>query len=550
MGEDGSDLDKGSDADPESGVGLSDQGSGGEPDGVAGDDVAGETTDQAIRDIVKGAGVVYGGLLIEIIIAFLAQVLAARYLSVSDFGGVTTGVALLNIGAIVGSLGLGRGMTRYFPRVEVEERAQIARAAYLLSVPVALMVGALVTFNAGFIAASVFGDPTVSPSVRIFGAVIPFAAALQVTIGAIRGQKISRYQVYVENIIRPVVRFSLVITAVLWGAGQTGFASAYAIPYVVSAVFAIVLFLRALPETINDWSINPSLTRSTIRYSLPFILSGTTGFIYRSADIFLIIYYIDSGAVGTYGVAYAAARLLMLFSTAFNFLGAPVSSELESGGGIGKAVRVNHSVLRWLAIVSIPALIPLLFFPGEFISAIYGSRYADGAMALTILAVGFTIHNVLSAQGSILEALGRSRLIALNSTVSAAINVAINVTLIPRIGLEGAAVATAVSYVLMDLLLVGEVWYLTEANPLPHKVFAPIILAIPLIGATWLLSPNIPGTLPWLVFLGAVFTVVYMLAIVLVLGVESEEMMLVRSVEEQYGVDLGPITWLAERFSK
>lgn len=550
MGEDGSDPGNGSDADPELGDGLSDQWSGGEPDGVAGDDEAGETTDQAIRDIVKGAGVVYGGLLIEIVIAFLAQVLAARYLSVSDFGGVTTGVALLNIGAIVGSLGLGRGMTRYFPRVGPDERAEIARGAYLLSVPVALAVGAIVTINAGFIAASVFGDPTVKPSVRIFGAVIPFAAALQVTIGAIRGQKISRYQVYVENILRPVVRFSLVITAVLWGAGQTGFASAYAVPYVVSALFAIVLFLRALPETINDWSIDISLTRAVVRYSLPFILSGAAGFVYRSADIFLIIYYIDSGAVGTYGVAYAAARLLMLFSSAFNFLGAPVSSELESGRGIGEAVRVNYSLLRWLAVLSIPALVPFLFFPGEFISAIYGPRYADGAITLTILAVGFAIHNVLSAQGNILEALGRSRLIAFNSGVSATTNVAINVALIPQIGIEGAAIATAASYILMDLLLVGEVWYLTDENPLTRKVIAPMVLALPLLGATWLISPLIPGTLPWLVFLGAVFAAVYMLAITLVLGVESEEVMLVRSVEEQYGVNLGPVIWIAERYSK
>jgi O-antigen/teichoic acid export membrane protein len=56
--------------------------------------------DQAIRDVVKGAGVVYGGLLVEVVIAFVAQVIAARYLSVSGFGGLTTGTSLVNIGAV------------------------------------------------------------------------------------------------------------------------------------------------------------------------------------------------------------------------------------------------------------------------------------------------------------------------------------------------------------------------------------------------------------------------------------------------------------------
>jgi O-antigen/teichoic acid export membrane protein len=505
---------------------------------------------QAIRDIVRGAGIVYGGLFIEILIAFLAQVLAARYLSVSDFGGVTTGVALLNIGAIVGSLGLGRGMTRYFPRTDREDRGKIARGAYLLSVPVALVVGGLVTFNAGFVASSIFRDPTVEPSIRVFGAVIPFAAALRVTIGAIRGQKVSRYRVYVENIFRPVVRFSLVVTAVLWGAGQFGFAGAYAIPYVLGSVLAIVLFLRTLPEVGEDWTIDLKQTQAVLRYSLPFIISGATGFVYRSADIFLVLYILDSGAVGTYGVAYAAARLLMLFSTAFNFLGAPVSSELESGGGITDAVKVNRSVLRWLTVLSIPALVPLVFFPAEFISVLYRPRYAEGGMVLAILAVGFAIHNVLGAQGSILEALGRSRLIAVNSAVGAATNVAANLVLIPRIGIEGAAIATVISYVLMDLLLVSEVRYLTDANLLTRKVVAPVVVALPWLGVTRYLSPLIPGTLPWLVFLGVAFATVYLLSVVVVLGVESEEVMLVKSVEERYGVDLGPITWLAQRFSK
>ena len=546
MDEDDSDSDIDGNIDPES----NDDASGSQTDNVVSDNETGVGTDQAIRDIVKGAGVVYGGLVVEIVVAFLAQVLAAQYLSVSDFGGVTTGVALLNIGAIVGSLGLGRGMTRYFPRVGRDKRGQIARGAYLLSIPVGLVVGALVTFNAEFIASSVLGDPTISPSVRIFGAAIPFASTLHVTIGAIRGQKVSQYRVYIENILRPVVRFSLVITAVLWGADQAGFASAYAVPYVVGAIFALVLLFRSLPETTDDWSIDITLTRDVLRYSLPFIMSRASGFVYRSADIFLIIYYLDSGAVGIYGVAYAAARLLNLFSTAFNFLGAPVSSELESGGGIGEAVKVNRLMLRWLTIISIPALVPFLFFPGEFISAIYGVRYADGAMALTILAVGFAIHNVLSAQGSILEALGRSRLIAFNSVVSAVTNVGINIVLIPQIGIEGAAIATVASYLLMDLLLVMEVRYLTNSNLLTRKVLAPMLLAVPLLAVTWLLSPRIPGTLPWLVVLGIVFTAIYLLAITLVLGVETKEVMLVKSVEEQYGVDLGPITWIAKRFSR
>jgi len=41
---------------------------------------------QAIRDILKGTGVVSFGFVLEIVIAFVAQVLAARYLTTAGFG--------------------------------------------------------------------------------------------------------------------------------------------------------------------------------------------------------------------------------------------------------------------------------------------------------------------------------------------------------------------------------------------------------------------------------------------------------------------------------
>lgn len=134
-------------------------------------------------------------------------------------------------------------------------------------------------------------------------------------------------------------------------------------------------------------------------YSLPFTITGVSGFIYRSLDIFLILHFMGSFAVGIYGVAYAATSFMGMFSTAFNFLGAPVASELEHGGNIDQVMRVFRSVTRWLVIGSVCVLIPLGIFSADFISIIYQSKYASGGVALTILAIGFAVKNVLSVHG-------------------------------------------------------------------------------------------------------------------------------------------------------
>lgn len=516
--------------------------------------------DQAIRDIVKGASVVYTGLVLEIAIAFLAQWLAAKHLSLSGFGGVTTGLALLNVGAIIGSLGFGSGLTRYLPRLNDDERTALLRSALVFATPVGLLLGALITLNAGFIASTVFGDPTVTPSLQVFGAAIPAAAVLTVAIGGIRGAKQSGYRVVVENIVRPVVRFGLVILAVILGLSQFGFAVAYGIPYLVGAVVAVILAFRSVSGPVIGALSDRSLLRDVARYSIPFVVSDAASFVYRSADIFIILYFIDSGAVGVYGVAYAVARLLLMFSTAFDFLGTPVASELEAGEGIGEAISVHRSMLRWLVVLSIPALVPFLLFSGEFVAAVYRPRYAAGGTALAILATGFTAHNVLGPNVGLLEAMGHSRLIAINTAAAAITNVVLNLVLIPGLelpggitvpplGIEGAAIATVAAYLLRDVLTIAELRWLTGTGVVNRKVLAPVVVAVPFVAGLATIAPSVPGTLPFIIGVGAAFAVVYLVAVVVTLGFKDEEVMLVKSVEEKYGLSLGPVMTVVERFS-
>ncbi|WP_254546355.1 flippase [Halomarina pelagica] len=524
-------------------------GSGPEGDGRGGTNAGGSggSTDQAIRDLAKGAGVVYVGLVVEVVIAFLAQVLAARYLSTGGFGGITTGTALLNIGAIVSSVGFGEGMARYLPRLPDERKRAVARAAFLLGLPVAIVVGGVFVLFAEPIATRVFGDPTVAVSLRIFGAAIPFSTATVISIGGIRGQKQSRYRVYVENILQPTVRFGLVVVAVTYGLDQAGVAGAYAVPYVVGSALAVYYCWRVLPA--GESGLDRSLLGEFVGYSAPFVVTGAANFIYRSIDVFLVLYFLDSEAVGVYGVAYAAAQLIIMFSAAFNFIGTPVASEVEASGGRDEMLRVQNAVLRWLVIASIPALAPLVFYPADFISVVYRPAYAEGAATLALLALGFAVHNVLNAQANLLQALGNSRELAINNTVAAAVNVGLNVVLIPKYGIFGAAVATVIAYMTIDALTVLELRYYLGRFTISRRVVAPVLVALPLFGATALLAPDTLTTLAGLIAFGAAFAVAYLLLVLFALGLNAEEVMLVRSAEERFGVTHPLLDAFLDRFS-
>lgn len=500
-------------------------------------------TDQAIRDVVKGASVISFGLFLELFIAFVAQVIAARFLSAADFGGLTAGTALLDIGAIVGGLGLASGLTRYLPRVEVGEKRMLTYVTVGVTTVTSTVLGILVALNASFIAGELFGNPNVTVSIRIFGAAIPFATVLNVAVAGIRGQERSSYWVLVKNVIHPIARITLVVAAVLYGADQAGLAGAYALPYVVSATVGLLLLNRTLPDITAD--IDRDRIEEVTRYSLPFTITDISSFIYRSIDIFLVLYFIGDAATGIYGVAYAAVSFMGMLSTAVNFLGEPIASRLESDGTVEDVIMMFQAVIRWLLVASVCALVPLGVFATDFITIIYGSKYASGGAVLMILAVGFAVKNVLSIHNSILAAIGRSKTLSVNSALTAVTNVVLNVVLIPRYGMVGAAVATSFSFLLRDGLAAVQVYLALGETPMAWRGIRPVVPALPFLAVMWILiAPVMPRTLLWLVGITGVATVGYVTAVLVLFGLTETDVMLLRSAEERYGLPLERIEWV------
>lgn len=505
---------------------------------------------QAYRDVARGAGVTSVGMVLEYLLAFVVQVIAATYLSLSDFGGIVTGTAIINVGMLVGSLGLATGVARFLPRTaDREERLAYAHSAFAVAVPLSALVGAAVALNAGFIAGEVLGDPAVTDSVFVFGLAIPAAAMLRLGLGGVRGQGISRYRVYVQNLLQPLSRFALVVVATLWGLGQAGFAVAYALPYVLSCGAALWLLRLSLDGFHVLGRPDRGKVEELVRYSTPQSVASIAWFLVRSVDVFLIVAILGSDVVGVYGVAYGLARVLLLFSTAFNFLGMPVSSALDSGEDRSRLLRINETIVRWLVVASVPAVFPFLVYPADLLRFIYRPAYAAGGAALAVLAVGFVAHNVLSPASSMLRATGRTRLHMTNNVVAAALNLGLNLYLIPRYQLVGAAVATAIAYLAADLLGLFELRAIEGFQPVSRHTLVPAALGVPVLYAGARVAASVPVDILVVLGLTAAVGLAYLVVFVLVVGFLPEEVMVAEEAQDRFGVRVPGLNAVLERFS-
>jgi O-antigen/teichoic acid export membrane protein len=195
--------------------------------------------------------------------------------------------------------------------------------------------------------------------------------------------------------------------------------------------------------------------------------------------------------------------------------------------------------------------VPLAVFSTEFITVIYQSRYADGGLALTVLALGFALKNVLSIHSPILESIGRSKTLSANSAVAAVTNLVLNLLLIPSLGIVGAAIATVVSFVVRDGLAAVQVYRALDWTPLVWRALRPLVIAGPfLAGVAVFVAPRTPTTILWLVAVTGVTTLGYVVAVLVAFGLSETDVMIIRSAQEQYGLDFAAVDWLVRRLGE
>ncbi|REA00138.1 flippase [Haloferax sp. Atlit-6N] len=496
--------------------------------------------------LFASGGVIFLGLAFNFGLGFAGRLVIARFVGKVAYGAVSLGVTLMVASSTLILLGTHNGISRYLPRYDdPQQRRGVLLSAYSLVIPLSIAVGGCVFFFAEEIATSAFGDRTIAPVLAVFGLIIPLATLVKLTIGSIRGMQESLPRVYIKNISLPVVRFGLIAVAVAAGLGSYGIAWAYAGAYAVAVVLSLYYLVK---HTVLFKRIKAaSMHRELLLFSLPLMITAAMDLILSNFDTFMIGYFDTTAAVGVYNVAYPLANLLTIFLTAFNFVFMPMMSEYHANERYQEIVRSYQVVSKWIFLLTLPVFLLFTFYPHLIIQSTFGAEYLTGSTALSILTVGFFLHTIAGPNGNVLMSLGRSRLIMYNTLLVAAVNVALNIVLIPRYSLVGAAIATTVGYALLNSLYLFQLHTELHAHPFRAAILRPGLLAVLLWIALYLTVSAATVVRPLvLIPVLVVFLPLYLVIVLRYGGVEQEELKLVEQVEDRLDINLGFIRRLAQ----
>jgi O-antigen/teichoic acid export membrane protein len=395
---------------------------------------------------------------ISALASLVLVVVVARTLSPSDAGAVfaltslfllaETGTRLGADVSIVHFLAGARGVGRLHHASGLLRAALVPVAAIGALVGVALMVAApaildLVLRDTSF--------PHAQAAVVVLGVAVPVAAAYDVVIAATRGLGAVRPTVLVDRLLRPSLQVLFVVLAVLAGGGAFTVICAWVTPYAVVALPACLSLRRLLPPPAAKATEPSGVDVAGFwRFTLPRSFTGVLQIALQRLDILLVGAMAGVTAAAVYTAATRFLVVGQLGNQAIWYSVQPRLAMLVAARDFEQARRLYRLSTAWLIGLTWPLFLASLV-AAPVLMRLFGDGYESGDSVAVILAAAMLLSAACGLVEIVLITLGRTSWNLWNTTVAFVVNVSVDLALIPRIGITGAAIGWALSIAVRNL---------------------------------------------------------------------------------------------------
>ncbi len=402
-------------------------------------------------NILSGTSQNVIGIAIAAIATLVVQLLISNALGTEAFGVVT----VITQAAFVVSFATRAGMDMAVLRdVAVEVgvgrwdriRTPVARAAGIAAL--VSTVVALAAYVGADAVRSLFSIPGDLGEWVVESAAIglPFLALANVWLSATRGLKIMRYTLYVFWAGQPVLWVLLMLGG--WTISKTTWMSvlAYSLSWVIATGAAFYFWRRES----RGWDPAPMETGAMsrlMRYAGPRAPAALFSQLLFWTDLFVLTRYASDGEVGVYSAALRAGQVIVLFLTSVSLMFSPYVADLHNRGETERLDRLFKTLTRWTIAATIPLFLVLAVAPDTALR-IFGEDFSGGETALLIVLAGQFINIATGSVGFVLIMVGRTGWDLAVYAASLALNLGLAFWLCPRYGMEGAAIANAVTFAL------------------------------------------------------------------------------------------------------
>ena len=248
----------------------------------------------------------------------------------------------------------------------------------------------------------------------------------------------------VQSLSLFIITFLLLFTY-----GIEGAVLAIVISSICTSIFMMLTY--RLPRI--SWVNYFQLTKKMISFGSITLFSNAVNLINYQADVLLIGYFLSSRELGVYSVSVMFAKIIWILPDSIQKITFPLISEFYAKKMDDPIKIVVDRCMKYSSIFLVLSSMFFVFFGKQIITLIFGAEFEQAYMPLNILLVGTVLFGITKSVGSIFASVGKPNLVYRIPLVSAIINVILNLILIPIYGINGAAIATTVSFLVSMVLM-------------------------------------------------------------------------------------------------
>lgn len=392
------------------------------------------------------------------LVAFIIGVVLARLMGPNGLGIYAAVFAVIQLLRLPTSMGMPALIVRYAAVYDVEQRWGLLHGLFKRS----LFYTASFSFVLSVIGAAIvwifharLGMEKTS-TFLVAMVMLPFLDLSVLRSAALQGLRRVVLARVPDGLLRPVL--FLFVIVLIWqfdralplspALAMTMQLACLILAFIVGTVFLV----KAMPMSVRN-TVPVYEDKKWLTTLLPFIFLGAGQLLLSQTDILVLSIMNGDTSAGLYKVAWQGAELVVFMLGIVNAVIQPMISRLYAQHDRENLLYLVTKTARLSLIVTIPIIILLLILGRWLLSNVFGDIYAHSYPAMFILILGQAINVIAGSVGMLLNMTGHERDTTYVVFTAAMLNLVMDIILIPRFGMIGAAVSTATSLIFWNLVL-------------------------------------------------------------------------------------------------
>ncbi|MFP4197797.1 MAG: flippase [Methanomassiliicoccales archaeon] len=475
------------------------------------------------RSLIRKTGVIGASNIITSASALILVPILTKSIPVEDYGVWVVFMATVTLVPRVTLFGLPGALARFLPARRDDPKA--VRDLFYSSASLVLLAAGsatvLLLLLSGPIASAILKNDI------LIAQTLAVVVLLEAVVSLIQGYYRAFLKTKTHFMIttsRTVLEIAFVSSFVLLGHGIVG-----AVLGVLAA--RVVLIVPTMALVVREIGLErPDLGHLTdlLRFGVPTMPAGLSEWIVKSSDRYLIGFLLGAAFVGYYSPAYTLGDLIVMMVAPIAFVLTPALSRYYDENKMDRVRRTLQKSIRYYLLLAIPAAFGVSLLSETLLEIISTSAIASNAYLITpIVALAAILLGLFKIFSNVIMLIKRTKVIGSIWIAMAGLNLIINFTMIPVVGIVGAALSTLLAYggafVLMVFVSSRHIKVSIDHAFILKSVLASVAMSGIIVlwgaqGLTWVL-------LEILACIGVYFSVLYLVG-----GIDKEEIRYFASV--------------------